>query len=515
MNFESIRPHKHCTAGHAGSTNGKINEMSRTTQIVASLVLAGMCGLGSTAHAQAVPADGTGIAGAYAPSKIWQPPKDPQALEKLKKFQDLKFGFFLCWGTQTQWETIDQSWSLCPERYDWNKRPGTHANDDTLTYKKAYEELVRTFNPVKFDPEKIAEIAEAAGTRYLVFCTKHHDGFCFFDTATTDYKITSNECPYHTNPNANVTRKLFDAFRRRGFWIGAYFSKPDWNVPYYWAPQFGPPIDRNPNYSPKDHPEVWTKFKDFTWSQIRELMSQYGPVDILWLDGGQVQPNNGQNIDMPGMARMARELQPGLLVVDRTAGGGYEDFLTPEGTHAMPDRFMPEAWEACMTLGDWWGWSKNSSYHSSGNIVRYLVKAVARNGNLLLDVGPDANGELDPQAVKVLTEVGQWLKVNGEAIFETRPIKPYELGNVFFTAKKDGTVYAIALSSKDGDPMPASVTLPTALLASAKKVSLIGSDNAAISFSPDKSRDITDVQLPQAAALKTPVTHAWALKIEK
>ena len=131
---------------------------------------------------QAANADGTGFAGAYAPSKIWQPPTDPLALEKLKKFQDLKFGFFYCWGTQTQWETIDQSWSLCPERYDWNKRPGVHADDDTLTYKKAYEGLIKTFNPVKFNPEQVAEIAEAAGTRYLVFCTKHHDGFCFWDT---------------------------------------------------------------------------------------------------------------------------------------------------------------------------------------------------------------------------------------------------------------------------------------------------------------------------------------------
>ena len=115
-----------------------------------------------------------------------------------------------------------------------------------------------------------------------------------------------------------------------------------------------------------------------------------------------------------------------------------------------------------MTLGDWWGWSKGSAYHSSGSIIRYLVKAVARNGNLLLDVGPDANGELDPQAVKILKEIGAWLKVNGEAIYGTRPVKPYELGNVFFTGKADGTVYAIALSSQDGEPMPKASSCPQA-----------------------------------------------------
>jgi len=483
--------------------------------VLIGVSLVASCSIGSLAYAQTAGTDGTGFAGAYAPSKIWQPPKDPSALKKLTKFQDLKFGFFFCWGTQTQWETIDQSWSLCPERYDWNKRPGGHANDDTLTYKRAYEGLLRTFNPVKFNPEQVAEIAEAAGTRYLVFCTKHHDGFCFWDTKTTDYKITAQDCPYHGSPNANVTKRLFEVFRKKGFWIGAYFSKADWNVPYYWAPQFGPPTSRNPNYTPGQHPEVWKKFKDFTWSQIRELMSDYGPVDILWLDGGQVQPGNGQDIDMPGIARMARTLQPGLLVVDRTAGGGCEDYLTPEGTQAMPERFMPEAWEACMTLGDYWGWTKGSAYHTSGSIIRYLVKAVARNGNLLLDVGPDAQGEMDPQAIKVLKEVGAWLKTNGEAIFETRPVKPYELGNVFFTGKADGTVYATALSSKDGEPMPKSVILPASLADGAKRITLVGGDGASLSVKPGPQPGTTEVSLPPASILAKPAANAWVLKLAK
>ena len=492
-----------------------LETMKMTKLVITVVVLAGSWGVGSSVWAQAANADGTGVAGAYAPSKIWQPPTDPLALEKLKKFQDLKFGFFLCWGTQTQWETIDQSWSLCPERYDWNKRPGVHVDDDTLTYKKAYEGLIRTFNPVKFNPEQVAEIAEASGTRYLVFCTKHHDGFCFWDTQTTDYKITSKDCPYHTNPNANVTQRVFDAFRRRGFWIGAYFSKSDWHVPYYWSPQFGPPTSRNPNYSPAEHPEVWKKFRDFTWSQIHELMSDYGPVDILWLDGGQVQPRAGQDIDMPGLARMSRKLQPGLLVVDRTAGGGYEDFLTPEGTHAMPEHFMPEAWEACMTLGERWGWTKDSAYHSSGSVIRYLVKAVARNGNLLLDVGPDAHGELDPQAAKILREVGMWLKINGEAIYETRPVKPYELGNVFFTGRADGTVYAIVLSRQDGESMPPSVILPASLTVNARKITLIGGDGTALAFESGSQPDTAEVSLPAAGSIQMPSTDAWVLKIVK
>jgi alpha-L-fucosidase len=449
---------------------------------------------------------GTGFAGAYAPSKNWRPPTDANALAKLKRFQDLKFGFFYCWGTQTQWETIDQSWSLCPEKHDWNKRPAPYENADTLTYKKAYENLLKTFNPVKFDPRDVADIAEAAGARYLVFCTKHHDGFCFWDTKTTDYRITARECPYHTNPNADVTKRLFDAFRKKGFWIGVYFSKSDWNVPYYWAPQFGPPTSRNPNYSPAQHPKLWKKFKDFTWAQIRELMSGYGPVDILWLDGGQVQRKTGQEIDMPGIARMARRLQPGLLVVDRTAGGGCEDFLTPEGTHAMPKRYKPEPWEACMTLGERWGWTKDSSYHSAGAIIRYLVKAVARNGNLLLDVGPDANGELDPEAVRVLKEIGAWLKLNGEAIYDTRPMPSYESGNTFFTRKHNGAVYAMVLAKDDNSGLPASVTLPAGLIAKAGKIELLGHGD----LTPDATGTIA---FPASARTKPPCAHAWVIKL--
>jgi len=168
-----------------------------------------------------------------------------------------------------------------------------------------------------------------------------------------------------------------------------------------------------------------------------------------------------------------------------------------------------------MTLGEWWGWSKGSAYQTSGSVIRYLVRAVARNGNLLLDVGPDANGEIDPQAVKVLKEIGAWLKVNGEAIYGTRPVRPYELGKVFFTGKADGTVYAIALSSRDGEPMPKSVILPASLTVNVKRITLVGGDGTALASKRGQKADTAEVSLPSAGTTKTPIAEAWVLKLVK
>lgn len=449
--------------------------------------------------------DGTGFAGAYAASQDWQPPKDAKAREKLQEFQDYKFGFLICWGTQTQFETVDGSWSLCPERWPWTKRPEPHTHADDLTYRKAYEALQLTFNPVRFDPEAWANLTEAAGVRYMIFVTKHHDGFSFWDTKTTNYKITSPNTPFHTNPNANVTRRLFDTFRQRNIPVGVYFSKPDWHVPSFWNPKFPRPLDRNANYSPKEHPEEWKKFKDFTWAQINELTSEYGPVDILWLDGGWVQPGaNDQDIDMPGIAAMVRKNQPdGILIVDRTVGNGCEDYLTPENYDVMPAAYTPNAWEICMPLQSWWAWTRDTKYRSANFVIRNLVKAVARNGNLLLGVGPDAQGEFAHEAVSILNDIGAWLKVNGDAIYGTRPVAPYELGDVFFTRKPDGTVYAIVLGPEPASvfspptaDVRASITLPASLLPASGTVSLVGGMGEALPMAPGAEKGTREVSLP-------------------
>ncbi|MBT6005165.1 MAG: alpha-L-fucosidase, partial [Prolixibacteraceae bacterium] len=215
---------------------------------------------------------------------VW--PTDEKVLEKLEEWQDMKFGLLMHWGAYSQWGIVE-SWSICPEDYGWCRRTKGSNPDDYFTYKKEYENLKLTFNPVGFNPEKWASAAKNAGMKYVVFTTKHHDGFCMFDSKYTDYKITSKETPFSTNPKANVTKEIFNAFRNEGLWAGAYFSKPDWHNENYWDPKF-PPFDRNVNYGPELYPEKWEKYVDFTHNQIMELMTDYGKVDILWLDGGWV-----------------------------------------------------------------------------------------------------------------------------------------------------------------------------------------------------------------------------------
>ena len=442
----------------------------------------------------------SGVFGAYAPSKDYTPPSDPAVLNKLTAWQDEKLGVLITWGIYSQWGIVE-SWTLCPERYDWNKRTGPFANDDRA-YKASYEELITTFNPDKFDPAKWAVALKNAGVHYAMVMAKHHDGFCMFDTATTDYRITSARCPFHTDPRANILKEMCAALRKEGLSTGVYFSKADWNSPYYWSPDF-PLRDRNVNYDTATHPKLWKHFKDFTWRQIEELMTGYGPQDILWLDAGQVRPPD-QDIDVTGMAAMARRHQPGLIVVDRTVSGVNENYVTPE--QQIPDHFLPYPWETCMTLGNYWPHVPNDQYKSAATLIRTFCTIVARNGNLLLGFGPDANGELDPTVYARLEEMGAWLKLNGEAIYATRPIAPYEENGCLFTQKRDGTVYAIVLPKDDNGTMPESISLPAKWMEKETSLTFLG-------VGPLPARADGIVPIPPDVRNHPPCNHAWAVKI--
>ena len=411
-------------------------------------------------------------------------PSDKLVQAKLSQWGKIKFGLLMHWGTYSQWGIVE-SWSLCPEDEGWTQRKGPYAKD-WYTYKQAYENLQTTFNPVKFNPEKWALAAKNAGMKYVVFTTKHHDGFNMFDTKQSDYKITSTQSPFSTNPRANVAKEIFNAFREQGFMTGAYFSKPDWNTPDYWWKYF-PPKDRNVSYDPKKYPEKWESFKKFTYNQIEELMTDYGKLDSLWLDGGWVRPfssvdtsvewqrtiTHNQDIDMANIARMARIHQPGLLVVDRTVHGEFENYVTPE--QQVPATYLPYPWESCMTLGNSWSYVPNDQYKSSRKVIHLLTEIVSKNGNLLLNIGPAPDGEWDPNAYARLQDIGKWMQVNGEAIYETEADATLPgQGKWVFTKKQDCiyAIYQLAENESINENFQLNITTDRPI----KKVQILGTD---------------------------------------
>jgi alpha-L-fucosidase len=402
------------------------------------------------------------------------PPQSPEErlAKQLEWFQDMKFGFFSHWGSYSQWGCIE-SWPLV-EVDKW-ARPDdlpawTERGKNIEKFKRDYWVLNRTFNPTKFDPKKWAAAAKDAGMKYFVFTTKHHDGFSMYDTKLTDYRITHPDCPFSKDPRSNVTKLLFDAFRAEGFGIGAYFSKADWHHPGYWSPD-APAKDRNPNYDTLKNPEKWAGFVKFVHGQVEELMTGYGRVDILWLDAGQVRPPK-QDIQMDKLAEMARRHQPDLLVVDRTVHGKHENYRTPE--QEVPPKPEPYVWESCITMGDQWSHKPNDKYKSTRGLIHLLVDVVAKGGNLLLNVGGQPDGELPAEALSRLKEIGDWMKVNGEAIYGTRAIAPYKEGRVALT-RRGGTVNAIYLIEEGKDAPPSKIALSALRARAGSKVRLRGS----------------------------------------
>jgi len=428
---------------------------------------------------------------------------DPLVLKKLEQWQDLKFGLLMHWGAYSQWGIVE-SWSICAEDEDWCRRK----NPDYAAYKKEYVALKNTFNPIRFDPAKWAAAARDAGMRYVVFTTKHHDGFCMFDTRTTDYKVTDKGCPFGADKRSNIAKGIFDAFRKEGLWTGAYFSKPDWHSEDYWWPNFATP-DRNVNYKISRYPDRWRKFVQFTHAQINELMSDYGSMDILWLDGGWVaKGNQGQDVQMDELVVKARAKQPGLIVVDRAVPGIHQNYLTPE--NQVPDHFLPYPWESCIIAGGGWAWTPNAQYLSPRKAVQMLVDIVAKGGNLLLNIGPGPDGAWDPGAYELLAGIGKWIKANSEAIYGTRAVAPYKQGNLAYTKGKDGPLYAIYLPGENERQIPATITLKGLPVAPNSRITLLGGNT------PLDYQIVSDgcvVTVPPAVATNPYCEHAWVLKV--
>ena len=451
------------------------------------------------------------------------PETDPLVLQKLEEWQDLKFGLLMHWGPYSQWGIVE-SWSICAEDVDWCRRK----NPDYIEYKEQYEALKLSFNPIGFNPEKWAAAAKNAGMKYVVFTTKHHDGFSMFDTKLTDYRITDPECPFSVNPRSNVTREIFSAFREQGFWTGAYFSKPDWHNENYWWPNFATP-DRNVNYNIANYPERWEKFVEFTHGQIMELVGgDYGKVDILWLDGGWVKKmskeeemeyllspgqrfvrTQSQDIRMDELVDKVREKQPGMIVVDRAVYGKNQNYLTPE--NRVPAEALPYPWESCIIAGGGWAWVPDPKFMSGHDAIQLLVDIVVKGGNLLLNIGPAPDGTWPEGAYTLLDDMGRWMKINGEAIYGTRAMAPYKDGKVCINRKGDDLMYLFYMAD-EGEKMPASVTMNGMTLPSGSQVTVLGSGTRC---SWKNGTDSFTVSVPQQVRNNPPSDHVWVLKIRK
>jgi len=376
---------------------------------------------------------------------IW--PTDEKVLTKLHKWQDLKFGLIIHWGIYSVPGMVE-SWSICSE--DWITRDTTRTYDE---YKNWYWGLSKQFAPTEYNPQLWADAAKNAGMKYVVFTTKHHDGFNMYDTKYSDFSITKG--PFKDNPKADVAKFVFNAFKEKGFMVGAYYSKPDWHCPDYWWPYRATP-DRNQNYSIEKEPERWNRYKTFSYNQIEELMNNYGSIDILWLDGGWVNSERRKAfIDMQKIAEMSRKAQPGLIIVDRTIQGEFENYQTPE--QQIPGIQLPHPWESCMTLGTDWGWTPNAKFKTTTFVIGKLMEIVAKGGNLLLGAGPDSKGVFPNEVYSRFAEIGKWLKVNGESIYETTITPNYHENNIWFTANKDGKKMYALYALQDEKSLPETI----------------------------------------------------------
>ncbi|MGQ9780005.1 MAG: alpha-L-fucosidase [Bacillota bacterium] len=324
--------------------------------------------------------------------------------EHLAWFLEARFGMFIHWGIYA-----------VPGRGEWVKQ------QESLP-EEVYHQYFETFEPVRYDPRVWARAAKAAGMKYAVMTAKHHDGFCLFDSAYTDYKATN------TPAGRDLIREYVEAFRTEGLKVGFYYSLLDWHHPDY--PIAGDrfhPLRDHPDY--KDHRGNLSRYADYVRDQVRELLTNYGRIDILWFDFSYDEMK-GEAWKATELVRMVRALQPGIIINDRLGGNikarepeEYAgDFTTPEQI-IPPEGIRNEAgepipWEACITLNDHWGyavWDKN--WKSPKTIVRALVECVSKGGNLLLNVGPTPKGEIPAACVRILEQVGEWMAQNGASIY--------------------------------------------------------------------------------------------------
>jgi alpha-L-fucosidase len=327
-------------------------------------------------------------------------------------YRNAKFGMFIHWGPYSQ-ASVEASWPIL------TPKPGGISEAD-------YVALAKTFNPTKFDPAAFVDLARSAGQEYMVFTTKHHDGFCMFDSAYTDYKITNS--PYGKDIVAQLVKACGDDDMPLGF----YYSPPDMHHPGF---RDTTKLAKENWHGEPQRPE-WSSYLQYMQLQLTELLTRYGPAALIWFDG----LNDQKKYDGERVLRLIHELQPATLVNDRIGVDG--DYETPEQfiPTAIPTKGIrltgidpsvskqlknavprPEdfrLWETCMTINNTWAYNKNDhNYKSEQTLIRGLVEVVSRGGNFLLNVGPQPDGQIQPEFQQRLRAIGQWLTLNGDSIY--------------------------------------------------------------------------------------------------
>jgi len=349
--------------------------------------------------------------------------------QDISRWRQLKFGMFIHWGPV----------SLKGTEIGWSRKGPRRGRSGTGSIPmEIYDNLYKQFNPVRFDPDQWVQTAEDAGMKYLVFTSKHHDGFSMFDSKLTDYKITNS--PF----KKDILKLLADAVHRSNLKLGFYYSPVDWY---------------HPDYRTENH----HRYIQFMHGQLRELCSNYGTVDIIWFDG---LGGSAKDWDSENLFKMIRRLQPHVIINNRAGLPG--DFDTPEQRIGNFNNQRP--WETCMTLGTQWAWKPNDRIKSLEQCIHTLVRVVCGDGNLLLNVGPMPDGRIEPRQADRLRQIGQWLQRYGNTIYNTRG-GPFKTGLWGGSTYRYNTIFLHILNPPDHHltlpPIPRKILSATALTGSA------------------------------------------------
>ena len=319
--------------------------------------------------------------------------KDIKLSNAAKRFLDWKYGMFIHYGL---YSIVGRGeWVMCKERIPFEE----------------YSELANEFKPDKDCVREWIKLAKENGMKYACLTTRHHDGFCLFDTATTDYNSVKTAC------GRDLTREFVDACREAGLGVGIYYSVGSWEDQGFIA---GP-----------ENEKLWKRFIEKDHTQLRELMTNYGQIDYLFYDG--CPPPESWNA--PGINAEIRSLQADILISSRC--GTEEDVASSEnhlGAH-------PGVWESCFTLNNSWGYNRfDSEWKTAQDVVKMLTSVAHNGGNFMLNIGPKADGSIQNEAVAIIKKVGSWMKVNGEAVYGTDP-SPFNYIDQEISTSRDNTVY--------------------------------------------------------------------------